>query len=202
MVEPITYQQQRKDFVYVPDDLFSVLFIQKLYDKVYHQEGDAVKQRCKDDETVANDQNEALKALSFVKADNFGNNREYILNHDIDNYDVKKKDLVNLFNKLTKKCRTQAEKRHFCFMIFACHGFSRLSMQSIVLNEFDPKLNFYVLYPAEEKIRTISEATLNCYYIVLFACCRGIWDPIKHTNCVGAKCVEEATVLINQRVEE
>ena len=37
MVKPITYQQQDKNFIYTPDELFSVIFAQKLYDEVYHK---------------------------------------------------------------------------------------------------------------------------------------------------------------------
>ena len=34
---------------------------------------------------------------------------------------------------------------------------------------------------------------MNCYYLAIFACCREIWFAKKHSNCVGANSVEEAT---------
>ena len=42
---------------------------------------------------VADDQNEAIRATGFLKANNFGKNKEFILNHDIDTYSVTEADL-------------------------------------------------------------------------------------------------------------
>ena len=73
MVEPITYQQQKKNFLYIPDDLFSIIFAQKLYDSTYHKKNSGkVKQYYQDLDEVINDQNEAIRATGFLKANNFG----------------------------------------------------------------------------------------------------------------------------------
>ena len=150
MVEPITYQQQRKNFVYIPDELFSVLFIQKLYDKVYHQTAaGTIKQFHNNLDSVVNDQKEAIRASGFVKANNFGKNDEYILNPDIDKNNLTAKELNSLINKLRLKFKGSADLKHLCFMFFASHGMAYESTQHIVLNEFDKINKFYKLYAAE-----------------------------------------------------
>ena len=77
-------------------------------------------------------------------------------------------------------------------MFFACHGMSLNGTQQIVLNEFDAKMQFYKIYDVENKIRLFSKLFKNCYFVSVFACCREIFLPHKHTDCVEAKSIEEA----------
>ena len=100
---------------------------------------------------MAKDQNEAIRATSFLKANNFGDKREFILNSDLDRYNVVMKDFQglekNLLNKL--KGAKKLNLRLLCFAFFSCHGMMFESTQHVVLNEFDQKKNFYKLYRAE-----------------------------------------------------
>ena len=75
------------------------------------------------------------------------------------------------------------------------------STQHVVLNEFSQDEKFYKLFAAENKIRYLSAKFMNCYYLVIFACCREIWLEDKHVNCVGAKSLEEAIKKIELLAE-
>ena len=71
---------------------------------------------------MANDQNEAIRATSFLKADNFGENKEFILNPDLDKYNVSLKDFRGLERNFHKKLKAAKKLRLLCFAFFSCHG--------------------------------------------------------------------------------
>ena len=56
-----------------------------------------MKQYYDDLAAVINDQNEAIRATGFLKANNFGENDEYILNKDLDNDSISSTDLNRFF---------------------------------------------------------------------------------------------------------
>ena len=133
-----------------------------------------------------------------MNADNFGDNNEFILNSDLDTYNVLMRDFRSLERKLNKKISSAKKLRLLCFAFFSCHGMLFESTQHVVLNEFDPKKKFYKLYAAQEQIRFLSNRYKNCYFISVFACCREKWLPDKHTNCIGARSKDEAEQKIQQ----
>ena len=90
------------------------------------------------------------------------------------------------------KLRKDPTLLHLCMLFFASHGMAFESTQHIVLNEYDEKKKFYRLYAAENQIRYFSELYKNCYFISIFACCREIFMPKKHNNCIAANSVKEA----------
>ena len=120
------------------------------------------------------------------------------MNPDIDNYSVTQADLKKFQKSLTDKLGNATELKHLCLMFFACHGMSKYGTQHIVLNEFDGRMYFYKLYDAENKIRLFSKLFKNCYFISIFACCRELFFPHKHTNCVSASSIAEAEQKIEQ----
>ena len=67
-----------------------------------------VKQYFTNLDPVVDDQNEAIRATGFLKADNFGEDNEFILNPDIDNYSVTQADLKTLQKSFTGKFRNAA----------------------------------------------------------------------------------------------
>ena len=78
--------------MFLPDQLFSALFVQKLYDKVWHRLGNGkIKQFYINLDDVIRDQNEAIRATGFLKANNFGENNELILNSDLDKDSISEK---------------------------------------------------------------------------------------------------------------
>ena len=86
------------------------------------------------------------------------------------------------------------EKKHFGIFFFACHGMAWQSMQQILVNEFDDKRGFYKLFGIESTVRTLSEHCKNCYFVCIFACCRELYSPQDHSNCVGALSIEDADI--------
>ena len=162
-----------------------------------------VKQYFTNLDPVVDDQNEAIRATGFLKADNFGEDNEFILNPDIDNYSVTQADLKTFQKSLTGKFRNAAQLKFLCLMFFACHGMSLNGTQQIVLNQFDTKMQFYKIYDIENKIRLFSKLFKNCYLISIFACCREIFRSHKHTDCIGANSLAAAIAQIesNQKKE-
>ena len=67
-----------------------------------------------------------------------------------------------------------------------------------MLNEFDKQKKFYKLFPSEIHIRNMTKFQKNSYLIVTMACCREIYSPKRHGNCVGANSLVEAEQQFNQ----
>ena len=60
-----------------------------MYDKVWHKAANGtIKQYYMNLNEVIDDQNEAIRATGFLKANNFGENNELILNSDIDKNNI------------------------------------------------------------------------------------------------------------------
>ena len=151
---------------------------------------------------VYKDEHEAIRATGFLKANNFGENNELILNKDLDKNNISEKEALGFIKGLARRFKKNATLKHLIFMFFASHGMAHESTQHIVLNEFNSKKDFYKLYAAEQQIRYLSKLFMNCYYISVFACCREIWLAKKHANCVGANSLEEAQQKIDKVNEE
>ena len=73
--------------------------------------------------------------------------------------------------------------------------------QCILLNEFDRMKQFYKLYAVETEIRRWSEKYKNCYFAVVFACCREIFLHQVHCDCAAAKTKDEAEQEFKKREE-
>ena len=124
------------------------------------------------------------------------------MNSDLDRYNVVMKDFRGLERNLHNKIKGANKLRLLCFAFFSCHGMLFQSTQHVVLNEFDPKKNFYKLYGAESQIRYLSDLYKNCYFISIFACCREKWLPEQHNNCIGARSKDEAEQKFIQIAQE
>ena len=44
----------------------------------------------------------------------------------------------------------------------------------------------------------ICQKAFNCYFIVMFTCCREIWIANNHTNCVKANSIPDTEQLIDK----
>ena len=71
---------------------------------------------------VINDQNEAIRSASFLGADDFGKDKELILNKDLDKNSISMKEADGLIKILKKRFMKDPKLRHLCFLFFACHG--------------------------------------------------------------------------------
>ena len=81
---------------------------------------------------------------------------------------------------------------HLGIFFVAGHGMIHEGTQRLLLNEFDKQRKFYKLFPIEIHIRNMTKYQKNSYLIVTMACCREIYDPKRHGNCVGANTKAEA----------
>ena len=81
---------------------------------------------------------------------------------------------IKTFTMLRKECRMTPNELVFIICLFASHGMIRDGRQVIVINEFDKSAGFYKLCGVEENIRSAARASINAYYVSIFACCREI----------------------------
>ena len=64
-----------------------------MYDKVWHKsEFGTIKQYYLNLDAVIDDHQEAIRATGFLKANNFGENDELILNKDLDNNSITERE--------------------------------------------------------------------------------------------------------------
>ena len=73
--------------------------------------------------------------------------------------------------KRTKEGQKEG-KNYVVVFVFAGHGIQMDGTQYLLCNEYDPKLKFYKMYPAEKMLRHVAEKNDNVYFITFFACCR------------------------------
>ena len=60
--------------------------------------------------------------------------------------------------------------------VVAGHGMNESGMQTLLINEFNPKTNWYKMWNLEKFIRTFAEMYPNTYSMAFCACCRQIYD--------------------------
>ena len=112
----------------MPDELLSALFIQKLYDKVWHKAANGtIKQYYMNLNEVYRDEHEAIRATGFLKANNFGENNELILNKDLDKNNISEKETLGFIKGLARRFKKNATLKHLIFMFFASHGMAHES---------------------------------------------------------------------------
>ena len=170
----------------MPDKSFTIICAQELFDSTLCKEADgSFKQWYNNLPEVKEDLKEAKRAAGFIKADDFGENNELILNPALETANVSFKQLSELQKILRNRLTKEVDSLHLCMQFFAGHGMQRDGLQVIVVNEFDPYGKFYKLYRAEQRIRYSSETFNNCYFIGIFACCREIFKALKHANCIS-----------------
>ena len=99
---------------------------------------------------------------------------------------------------MIKMFKSSPKKKHLGVFFIAGHGMIHEGSQRILLNEFDKFKKFYKLFPIEINVRNMTKYYKNSYLIVTMACCREIYIPDRHGNCVGAKTKDEAKLQFDQ----
>ena len=94
------------------------------------------------------------------------------------------------------------EKTEFGIIFLAGHGMILDGNQTILLNEYCSRSEFYELYKIEAHVRTLTRNFKNSYLVVIAACCRQIFNHQNHCKCVGAQSEVEAKRLLEKRKEE
>ena len=118
-------------------------------------------------------------------------NRCFLINKDLDTYDIKLKDFASLDIEFKKMMKLNPDKRFFQFAITAGHGMCKDGSQWILINEISTE-GFYKMFAVENTIRKWSDNFSNCYFIALFAGCREVHQYKYHINCIGASSQAEA----------
>ena len=101
------------------------------------------------------------------------------------------KDISKLKFQLRKDLTAWNKEKTFVIYILASHGIQENGSQGVVVNEFDKKTEFYKIWKIEALIRYFAKTYPNSYHLAIFACCREVYDPFRHTGCVGGS-YEEA----------
>ena len=129
--------------------------------------------------------------VRFLGVDNKGLNRCFLLNKDLDTYDIKMKDFASLDIGFKKMLKQNPDKRFLQFAITAGHGMCKDGTHWILINEIAID-GFYKMFAVEKTIRGWSNRYSNCYFIALFAGCREVHHHKYHINCIGANSQAEA----------
>ena len=95
--------------------------------------------------------------------------------------------------------RNEPNEMFFHVTINAGHGMHFEKSQCILLNEFDKIKQFYKLYAVETIVRQWSDRYKNCYFALIFACCRENFLHQVHCDCVAAKTLAEAEQEFKKR---
>ena len=145
---------------------------------------------------MLNDFNDGMMAFEFLDITDFGPNKDWILNKDIEDSDesVTEKKANNFVTSMIRRFRANPKLMHLGVFFIAGHGMIHEGSQRILLNEFCKQRKFYKLFAIEISIRRITERFKNSYLIVTMACCREIFNPNTHGKwkCVGARTKAEA----------
>ena len=81
MVQSRTHQQQKKDYVYVPERSFSIICAQEIFGNVLRVKADGTYKPYFDNiPSVRDDLEVSRRAAGFIKASDFGTENEFILN--------------------------------------------------------------------------------------------------------------------------
>ena len=54
-----------------------------------------------------------------------------------------------------------------------------------MVNELNQKTRYYHLYAAEHELRLWATRHGNCYLVGIFACCREMYNKLRHSGCYG-----------------
>ena len=104
------------------------------YNSVYTDKNGSVEQRYGDLDPVLEDEAEAIRIVSFMGADNFGEKDKYILNKDPKKDNITSNQIKTLFKDLTKMLMAEPDTDHALLFFYAGHGIDFNSQQNIVLN--------------------------------------------------------------------
>ena len=72
-------------------------------------------------------------------------------------------------------------------MAVAGHGITYEGRQTIVINTLNVKKGFYEQWKTEEEIRYLASRNPNQYWIGIYAACRELYNPEKHTKLVSTE---------------
>ena len=89
-------------------------------------------------------------------------------------------DVTKAKKKITERLRLKPDKKHSIIVVTAGHGMIFNGSQALLLNQFEKSTQFYKMWAVEISVRDIARAFPNSHIIAIFACCREIFNPVKH----------------------
>ena len=114
--------------------------------------------------------------------------------------DPTEKETRLVFSEIDKKLRagkaSLPQVNYLVIYLFAGHGILRDGMQSVLLNEYMKKDQFYRMFRAEAIIRMQASQYPNSYIIGIFACCRQLYNQNRMTGMISK---EEAEKLLQEK---
>ena len=84
---------------------------------------------------------------------------------------------------LMRSFKEEPEKKILNLYLVASHGVVDTGQQNIVVNVYDKLGRWYKRFPFEYWIRKFAKDYPNTYHVVVFACCREIYSPKRHSGC-------------------
>ena len=201
-METQTEKEQQKKERFIPDEKFTGIIVQNLYDSVHERKKSGkVGQAYGNLHDVIEDQNVGIEGARLMGIDKFGDVEEYqfIVNKNPETYNVTGKDMSNFILGIFKMLKKSPESKFFGMLLYAGHGMIRDGRQNFLLNQFDKKKGFYQLSAIEENFRGIPAKYMNSYMVGIVACCREIYIKERHCNCVGAIDSAEATKIFEEK---
>lgn len=159
MVEQNTYQNQIKNTVFDPVFKITVLALQNKYDAVWtrNDKSKKVSQRYPSIKEVKDDQAEVFRSTEFIGANFYGINDQFIINKDLDNYNITAADMDKMEANLGVVIKQNPDKKHFILFFIGGHGMLKEGASFMLLNEIDNMTQFYRLYPNEDQIRNMAK---------------------------------------------
>ena len=79
----------------------------------------------------------------------------------------------------TKYAKENQDKQILLLIFGASHGYVKDGYQTLCMNRFDPKENYFDLMTVDIDVRKNSENSPNIYSLVHYACCREILNSEK-----------------------
>lgn len=87
---------------------------------------------------------------------------------------------------------------HLVIYCLAGHGMSVDGQQVAVINEYADFRRYYRFWKIEADLRDIADDCQNAYLMAFCACCREIYNPDHHTNCM----IYDDAAALCQRMQE
>ena len=171
----------RNSLRFVPQTFITFKFVASDYSAVFmtNKKGELV-QFYGNLEGVFNDLkafNHAFSAYGMRQGDNRKNSIEILIINP--NY----KEVTEAWKKLGRILTEHDRERVLVTYLFAGHGLDVEGIQSVAINEFEEKKQFYRLNLAEGRIKTLARKHKHSYHVVVFSCCREVYSPsMKHKD--------------------
>ena len=96
-------------------------------------------------------------------------------------------ELDKLRLDIKRALNDKPDETHLIIVAVAGHGITYEGRQTIVINTLNVKKGFYEQWKTEEEIRYLASRNSNQYWIGIYAACRELYNPERHTKLVSTE---------------